>query len=61
MSESPVPAAQPTTEPTTGLPSADAVVESLGALDGLPVGEHVAVFEAAHRALGQLLSGPPAD
>ena len=57
MSETPMPAAAT----TTGLDSADAVVDSLQALDGLPVGEHVAVFEAAHRALGQLLSGPPAD
>jgi hypothetical protein len=56
MSESPVPAAA-----TTGLASADAVVDSLQALDGLPVGEHVAVFEAAHQSLGQLLSGTPAD
>jgi hypothetical protein len=57
MSESPVPAAAT----TTGLASADAVVDSLQALDDLPVGEHVAVFEAAHQALGQLLSGTPAD
>ena len=57
MSESPVPAAAT----TTGLASADAVVDSLQALDGLPVGEHVAVFEAAHQSLGQLLSGTPAD
>jgi hypothetical protein len=57
MSESAIPPAAP----TTGLVSADAVVDSLQALDGLPLGEHVAVFEAAHQALGQLLSGTPAD
>jgi hypothetical protein len=57
MSES----ATPPAAPTTGLVSADAVVDSLEALDGLPLGEHVAVFEAAHQALGQLLSGTPAD
>jgi hypothetical protein len=57
MSESPMPAATP----TTGLAAADAVVDSLRALDDLPVAEHVSVYEAAHQALGQLLSGPPAD
>ena len=57
MSESPVPDAAP----TTGLASADAVVDTLAGLDGVPVAEHVAVFEAAHQALGQMLAGTPAD
>jgi hypothetical protein len=57
MTESPIPAAAT----TTGLAPADAVVDSLEVLDGLPVSEHVAVFEAAHQALGQMLSGTPTD
>jgi hypothetical protein len=56
MTESPIPAPA-----TTGLAPADAVVDSLETLDALPVNEHVAVFEAAHQALGQMLSGTPTD
>jgi hypothetical protein len=57
MTESPTPSAPQ----TTGVESADTVVDSLVALDGLPVSEHVAVFEAAHQSLGQMLAGTPAD
>ncbi len=57
MTESPTPGAPQ----TTGVESADTVVDSLAALDGLPVAEHVAVFEAAHQSLGQMLAGTPAD
>jgi hypothetical protein len=56
MSESPTPGAAT----TTGLAAADSIVDTLGALDDLPVAEHVAVFEAAHQALGQMLAGTPA-
>jgi hypothetical protein len=48
-------------EPTpqdTGHPAVDEVLQSLGALDDHPVSEHVAVFEAAHVALREALSGP---
>ena len=50
MSETPV------EQETTGHAPVDAVVESLAALDGLPVGEHVAVFERAHESLRSALS-----
>jgi len=36
---------------TTGHPDVDAVIESLGRLDDLPVAEHVTVFESAHAEL----------
>jgi hypothetical protein len=44
------------TDPTgpaesTGNPDVDDVVASLEQLDGMPVSEHVAVFEAAHEKL----------
>ncbi len=35
----------------TGDPRVDAVLDSLSTLDGLPVGEHAAVFERAHEGL----------
>jgi hypothetical protein len=35
----------------TGNEQVDAVLASLSVLDGAPVAEHVAVFEAAHEAL----------
>ena len=35
----------------TGHPAVDAVIESLGQLDDLPVAEHVAAFESAHTRL----------
>jgi hypothetical protein len=41
---------------STGIESADAVVSGLGALDDLPVGEHVGVFESAHETLRGLMS-----
>jgi hypothetical protein len=41
------------TEPaeSTGNPDVDGVVASLAQMDGMPVSEHVAVFEAAHEKL----------
>ena len=41
---------------TTGHEAVDAVVESLAALDELPVTEHVAVFERAHESLRSALA-----
>jgi hypothetical protein len=38
-------------EQRTGHPAVDAALDSLAGLDGAPVDEHVAVFEAAHDAL----------
>lgn len=40
----------------TGHPDVDAVVASLAGLDGRPVSEHVAVFEAAHDRLRSALA-----
>ena len=45
----------PEMEPT-GHPDVDAVVASLAGLDGRPVSEHVAVFEAAHDRLRSALA-----
>jgi hypothetical protein len=45
----------------TGIPGVDAVVESLGTLDDLPVAEHVAVFEQAHESLRRTLAGAGPD
>jgi hypothetical protein len=45
----------PSPEPT-GHPDVDAVVASLGELDGRPVAEHVAVFESAHDRLRSALA-----
>jgi hypothetical protein len=47
------------TEQGTGLARVDAVVESVEALDGRPVDEHVAVFEQAHDALRRALDDAP--
>ena len=47
------------TEHDTGDPRVDEVLHSLDALDALPVTEHVAVFESAHAALREALTGPP--
>jgi hypothetical protein len=47
----------------TGNPVVDSVLDSLRALDEIPVSEHVAVFEAAHDRLRGALSDagePPA-
>lgn len=40
----------------TGNPLVDEVLDSLDRLDGRPVDEHVAVFEAAHEKLRRALS-----
>jgi len=45
----------------TGNADVDAVVESLASLDGLPVSEHVAVFEQAHESLRRTLAGAGQD
>lgn len=45
----------------TGHPAVDEVLRSLGALDGAPVDEHVAVFEQAHEQLRRTLSGAGDD
>src|SRR5690348_13327259 len=45
----------------TGHPAVDEVLRSLGALDGAPVDEHVAVFEQAHEDLRRTLSGAGDD
>ena len=42
---------------TTGHPQVDGVLASLDSLAGLPVEQHVEVFEAAHVALRNALSG----
>jgi hypothetical protein len=41
----------------TGNDEVDAVLRSLGDLEGRPVQEHVAVFESAHEALRAALAG----
>jgi len=45
----------------TGHPAVDEVLRSLGALDGAPVDEHVALFEQAHEQLRRTLSGAGDD
>ena len=45
----------------TGHPAVDEVLRSLGALDGTPVDEHVAVFEQAHEQLRRTLAGAGDD
>ena len=45
----------------TGNADVDAVVGSLTALAGLPVAEHVAVFEQAHESLRRTLAGAGQD
>lgn len=45
----------------TGHPAVDEVLRSLGALDGAPVDEHVAIFEEAHEQLRGTLSGAGDD
>jgi hypothetical protein len=50
------PAAEPAPVELTGHESVDAVLRSLDGLSGRPVGEHVAVFEAAHESLRAALS-----
>lgn len=50
-------AARPTAEPT-GAAAVDAVLDTLQSLDRLPIDEHPAVFENAHRALRHALDEP---
>ena len=45
----------------TGHPAVDEVLRGLGALDGAPVDEHVAIFEQAHEELRRTLSGAGDD
>ena len=45
----------------TGNADVDAVVGSLAELDGLPVAEHVSVFEQAHESLRRTLAGAGQD
>jgi hypothetical protein len=40
----------------TGVPTVDAAVERLAELDDLPTGEHVAIYDAAHRQLQDALA-----
>jgi hypothetical protein len=40
----------------TGVQTVDAAVAELGRLDGLPTGEHVALYDAAHRKLQDALA-----
>jgi hypothetical protein len=40
----------------TGEPAVDTAIERLGELDELPVSEHVAVFDEAHRLLQDSLA-----
>ncbi len=48
-------------ETATGLASVDSVVESVAALEGRPVEEHVAVFEQAHEQLRRALDDAPTE
>jgi hypothetical protein len=45
----------------TGDSGVDSVVLSLSGLDGLPVADHVAVFEQAHESLRRILAGAGPD
>lgn len=47
--------------PVTGHDGVDEVLRSLNSLDGVPVDEHVAVFEQAHEQLRRTLSGAGDD
>jgi hypothetical protein len=40
----------------TGVPTVDSAVERLTELDGLPTGEHVAIYDAVHRQLQDALA-----
>jgi hypothetical protein len=42
--------------PPTGVDAVDEAVAELSRLDGLPIGEHVAVYDAAHRKLQDALA-----
>jgi hypothetical protein len=54
--ESPVDDVATTTVELTGHDAVDEVLGSLDGLEGRPVAEHVAVFEAAHEALRAALA-----
>ncbi|MCZ4497844.1 MAG: hypothetical protein JWQ74_397 [Marmoricola sp.] len=45
----------------TGHDGVDEVLQTLNSLDGVPVDEHVAVFEQAHEQLRRTLSGAGDD
>ena len=47
--------------PETGNPAVDEVLNSLEALESVPVDEHVAIFEQAHEQLRRTLSGAGDD
>jgi hypothetical protein len=40
----------------TGVPTVDSAVGRLTELDGLPTGEHVAIYDAVHRQLQDALA-----
>jgi len=42
----------------TGDPAVDAVLDQLADVEGIPVDEHVAVFERAHEQLRRALDAP---
>jgi hypothetical protein len=46
----------PVEHESTGVPAVDAATALLAELDGLPTGEHVAHYEAAHRRLQDALA-----
>ena len=56
----PVAASGPARPVTTGHPQVDDVLRTLEVLPGLPVDQHVAVFEAAHVGLRDALGAAPA-
>ncbi len=56
MTEAPAPAAPA----ATGIASVDSVLDLVAGLDERPLGEHSAVFEAAHAELRRTLDNPPA-
>lgn len=45
----------------TGLAEVDGVLDSVGALEDVPVAEHVSEFEKAHETLRRALDSAPAD
>ncbi len=47
---------EPHGRPQTGEPDVDAAVQRLDGLDDLPVADHVAVFDDAHRQLQDALA-----
>jgi hypothetical protein len=49
------------TNPDTGHAGVDAVIDDVRRLDGLPLEQHVAVFESAHQRLRAALGDAPGD